>query len=336
MTDRQLTPIEALIVEALDLETDFFLGKRIDEYQVVRRDPYFVVQRREIAQGADWRDCIDGLELERNLRFGNHMAALANAYALAKSLGFSLVVIPENPLLRHEFRVGQVRFTQSQLPINTLKGTFFYRHTFAHHYNREEAPIEILAHFEKSLQCLRGTANISKLAYLALLKRIRKDLTIHIRSGDIFEGDNPHPGYWQPPLSFYVDTVARHEPRIVTLVFENQSNPVIAALIDWLREDGIRVRIRDGTLEEAIMELASARKVVGGRGSFLDPILALSKQLKSLDSFGTSRYKKLPRVVRGDASFVEWPSAGYENLVFPWMDTESQRSSMLTWQSTDR
>jgi hypothetical protein len=51
------------------------------------------------------------------------------------------------------------------------------------------------------------------------------DLVVHFRAGDVFAGQNVHPFYGQPPLSYYLSAVEREQPSRVWLVFEDRGNP---------------------------------------------------------------------------------------------------------------
>ena len=73
-------------------------------------------------------------------------------------------------------------------------------------------------------------------------------VAVHIRSGDLFDRADPHPNFVQPPLAYYT-TALRHfaAPRTgvhVTLVYEDEGNPVIAALRAFSTHAGFRTRSR--------------------------------------------------------------------------------------------
>ena len=56
------------------------------------------------------------------------------------------------------------------------------------------------------------------------------DIGIHIRSGDIFNGNNPHGYYVQPPLNYYTEIINHNINKSIIIVFENCNNPVINEL----------------------------------------------------------------------------------------------------------
>lgn len=209
-------------------------------------------------------------------------------------------------------------------------------------------PSEIFHLFRAALLPLSGQGALgavkvkANLWWRSLTKRLHRDITIHIRSGDIFSKDNPHPEYWQPPLDYYTTVTTEERPGQVTLVFEDTANPVIPALIEWLRNTGIRYKLEDGPIEAAIAELATSHHVVGGlqRGSFLRPILAMSRSARKITSFGEPNNEHKPRVEHmnpaksGRRRVRVVAAEGYQALVSPWTNSPEQRNNMLCYKLT--
>ena len=118
----------------------------------------------------------------------------------------------------------------------------------------------------------------------------RDDLVLHFRAGDIFRQTRPpHPGYGQPPLSYYLAAVEREQPARVWLVFEDRSNPCIDAAEAALRKRGVEVLLQSGTLEEDLRLLLSASRLVAGRGSFAHMVAHLSERLRKAYFFEQGR-----------------------------------------------
>jgi hypothetical protein len=65
---------------------------------------------------------------------------------------------------------------------------------------------------------------------LPKLKTHRDDLSMYIRSGDIFIVKNPIISYAQPPLCFYENILNQFKFRHVNIISENDLNPVIPHL----------------------------------------------------------------------------------------------------------
>jgi hypothetical protein len=287
---------------------------------------------------------LEALEVQRNLRFGNHIHALANAYLVAKALGLPKVIIPSHPLLREEFSIHGVYFSQkgeesegSQSAVR-LRGTFFYRHTLGHLRLEDKRPtVTIFPFFTDALRVIprfrRGELQEwVSMRIVEQVKKARRDLTIHIRSGDIFSSDHPHPGYWQPPLSFYLQSIDQVKPRQVTLVFEDRGNPVIDKIEEHLIHTGISYQVKDGPIEEAIWEIVTAKNLVVAKGTFSRPMVALSRSLKNLWIYAAPQsYDVLSRLVTTKFKLHIVPDAerAYEAKVSAWRNSEDQREAML-------
>lgn len=159
-----------------------------------------------------------------------------------------------------------------------------------------------------------------------------RTLTIHLRSGDIFSGDNPHPGYAQPPLSFYLAVVDECKPRRVKLIFEDFGNPVISALLHELKSRKIIVSVIDGPIEEALLEIYRSTNFVAARGSFSSPMLAMSPHVRRIYSWGAFPHRRLGENWKREVSVIEAHGSGYSELVTPWRNSQVQRTAMLEWR----
>jgi hypothetical protein len=159
-------------------------------------------------------------------------------------------------------------------------------------------------------------------------------LTIHIRSGDIFE-NNIHPLYGQPPLSFYLMAIAHYGPKRITLVYENESNPVIPALIEHLKSFALPFRIQSScNLRDDITALVGAQALVIGAGTFANGIIALSAVVRQVYTFNDSlspwwqgNDSSLINTVIADA-VGEYASA---LLMNNWCNTPEQRKMMISY-----
>jgi len=341
---RELTPDEKRLCSELGIDTDSFLGERFDQFEVVRRDPYFLLVPRPLNPGEPVVGQLEALELQRNNRFGNHMTALANAYLIAKALHIPVVSIPSHPLLRKEFLIDDVRFYQKGEKLADieslvrLRGRYFYRHTLGHLLAKSNPPIVVFPLFTKALHVVpklrvNELCEWVSMRFAELVKRFKRDLTIHIRSGDIFSSDRPHPNYWQPPLSFYLTIINRVKPGQVTLVFEDRGNPVIHKIEEHLTQTGIKYRVMDGPIEEVIREILTARNLIVARGSFSKPIVAVGVNLRALYIYpSTQGYDALSKLAISKfvTHVVHDDDRAYEVKVNPWRNSAAQREAMLT------
>lgn len=107
-----------------------------------------------------------------------------------------------------------------------------------------------------------------------------RQLVIHIRSGDIFEG-TVHSNMMQPPLSYYRYILNNGDFQDATVVAENMSNPVISQLI----KEFPYLRVQLSSVEEDTRTVLSAKHLVVGTGSFAHMLSIHSPQLECLYCF---------------------------------------------------
>lgn len=162
-------------------------------------------------------------------------------------------------------------------------------------------------------------------------------LTIHIRSGDIFE-TNIHPPYGQPPLAFYLRAIAHYQPDLITLVFENMSNPVISSLIEHVRGLKLPLTVSSSTdLRDDIRTLVAARALVIGKGTFALGVLCLNDRVREVYTFnGSSGVRHvLPSDPKGQIkchNIIDRERKYVESIMKSnWQNTEEQRQLMVTY-----
>jgi hypothetical protein len=107
------------------------------------------------------------------------------------------------------------------------------------------------------------------------------DLVIHIRSGDIFQG-NIHPDYIQPPFEYYDYVIRKHNYNNVLILSEPDfSNPVIQKLQDTFSF----ITVSSGSLENDMAIILGAKHLMIGTGSFAYMLSLCSSYLKQLYCF---------------------------------------------------
>ena len=163
-----------------------------------------------------------------------------------------------------------------------------------------------------------------------------RTLTIHIRSGDIFEEMNPHPGYGQPPLCFYQKCISHFNPSKVLLVYQNLSNPVIEALQSWLSSNSIQFQIQTSVdLREDVQALMLGNTFILSRGSFMMGVLALKKNVSRVYLFGKNEGSKLKGSISNIDKLIEIHdldnSYSSEILNNNWKNTNEQRNLMTSF-----
>jgi hypothetical protein len=111
------------------------------------------------------------------------------------------------------------------------------------------------------------------------------DLVMHFRGGDAFDPEDIKPGYWQPPLAYYLAVLEHDRPRRVWLVSEDRKNPTIAGVEETLRSRGVEVIVQSATLLDDLRVLLSARRLVASVGTFIPAVALLSSKLETFYQF---------------------------------------------------
>ena len=160
-----------------------------------------------------------------------------------------------------------------------------------------------------------------------------RNLVIHIRSGDVFESSNPHSSYGQPPLAFYQRIIEDNAWEGVLLVYENEANPVIQRLRDYLTATGLAHAVQSSDVTQDLTLCLRSTHLVCSTGTFLWPVIAVSTNLKSIYVFDPretwdleppwTRNENLNKILVGDKVGV------YRRLVLRrWRNNQFQRLIM--------
>jgi len=212
-------------------------------------------------------------------RFGNSVKQTVNAVNLARYFNIGTVYLPSLPWMKagvhhlgEDFRivnVGNHVFDDERL---ILMGRFLTNPLFPTEWRRTTA-------WELFLE------NRGLLSFDADPPPLPDDhLVIHIRAGDIFAG-YPAPGYGQPPLAFYLRILESRPWRQISVIAENEANPVIPALRDSIGDKGGVEFLTGRPLAEDLTELLRARTLVVSNGTFCRAVSALSGNLASVHEF---------------------------------------------------
>lgn len=220
-------------------------------------------------------------------RFGNNVRSIANAVCLARRTGATKIYIPHfsqlrigEPIEAEGLTLMHEHSLRSDRPAAVLTGAFYYREAFgkaANNITPEEFSWAIHAFVRPILD--RGAPAPS-------LVPAGTDLTIHLRAGDLFSRRAPHSGYVQPPLSFY-QLIVRHAleklgTQRVVMVYEDEGNPCVGALRDWLRTTNIPYVAQSKSLAEDIAVLRHSRHCVFGYGTFGPAVVSLSDTIETV------------------------------------------------------
>jgi hypothetical protein len=164
----------------------------------------------------------------------------------------------------------------------------------------------------------------------------RKDLYIHVRSGDLFEKELPEdyaPSYAQYPLCFYTKVIEGNKFGKIYIIAEDNKNPVIDKLI----EKYPNVIYHQNTLEEDISYLANAYNIIGSVSSFVVSIIKINDNLEFYwehDNYPIERkvehlHHTLYNYPRKYTLFIMEPSDQYKKHMYIWKRSDEQLKIML-------
>lgn len=234
-------------------------------------------------EGVDDVDRVTAVRVNWCARFGNSVRQVANAFRVAEAHGLKTIYLPGMWWLSpgvHELGNGMrlvnhpgVCFDDEEI---VLSGVFF--------------DLSQLVGFEAARMSDQET-----MGYLEPLLKVHSEseplpeshLVIHVRGGDVFRGKNVHRNYGQPPLAYYLKILEHAAWTVVTVVAEDQANPVWKPLLDACTAR-FPCEVRVGMpLADDVGFLLRAKTLVAGRGSFIRAIATLSRNLRVVHAFET-------------------------------------------------
>jgi F5/8 type C domain len=283
---------------------------------------------------------IKAAELSGDARFGNMLLKWINIILLAEKAGLRYVKLRCSEVLHIEsvVKVGDLFILPptEAIPagISSISGAFFdYGETpFSPLIAPLDRPNE--AEYCRIGQLIRGQ----------LLKNFRvkegdrtKELTIHLRAGDIFTDAKDVSGYRQPPLAFYIlvirNLLETGEINRVLLVFEDRGNPCVDALENFLISNRISYRTQSGALADDLAALIDAEHLVFGFGTFGYAACRLSNKIKTVHFFAPElcgSYAEMPVIDR--VFCVSDMHGGYfRAFEDDWYNTDENRKIMLSY-----
>lgn len=218
--------------------------------------------------------------------FGNMTRRLGNALTFCASLGYNTVVVPKSVIFHPGlFREGDhkgllsgrlVFGTRLHPRNNTVErlvaGNLFELIDVDQHSLQEE-----IDYAWTSLRTIfLGNPPIGNCE--------EGSLAIHLRGGDVFGPRKPQ-AHGQPPLSFY-ELVLKSSPwTSVTIVHQDQENPVLLGLQRLCIDLKLTIATQSGTLIDDIGILMQAETLVAGRGTFVPGVANLSPNCKRVIYF---------------------------------------------------
>jgi len=153
----------------------------------------------------------------------------------------------------------------------------------------------------------------------------RDTLVIHIRSGDIFFEDKPHPYYLQNPLVYYKNLIEQYKKTII-ISAKPFNNPVISELIDQKNVEIISSDIRtDFTLLMGAHNLATS-----GVGTFAIAAALASKKLKNFHYSNIFFTHHLNPTMVKNVVHNQYRFNNYIELGTKWINSVDQKNIMLS------
>lgn len=224
-----------------------------------------------------------GISIKADGRFGNNLTQVANAIILAEVGRFKSIRLPDFSFLslKGQVAIGGLTFTPFNHPHDTNQ--YFLEGSF---YSSPESDFGVLSQGARRRvirNYIKPLLNLPKPIYSN-----EKQIVIHLRSGDIFD-EKPSPGYTQPPLSYYKRILSlgiqNSEIETVLMVYEDEKNPCVSELIEYLSDIDIQFKLQSGSLEDDMAYLLGAQQAVFGCGTFGTAVCHLSDNLKNVDVF---------------------------------------------------
>ncbi len=284
-------------------------------------------------------------------RFSNFIIQLSNAIAIARAVGVTDIFISRSDSLLNLFpKLSSFTCDYSNISIHfdepktgfVISGYFF-------HACRQDSLLYASQSLRETVSIFRHATRFPQynVETEESLTPLRKNLVIHVRSGDIFKSRNVQRDYGQPPLSYYIIAIKHYDPSYVTLVFEDQGNPVIRPLILFLQNSGITFHVQSSDLVSDLRIMSNAEALVISRGTFAYGILCINDYLHTLYCFNSSQEEDplmrlhLSAVFYGSDQSVSAPrifevideGGAFSNAICRnnWKNTSCQRDLMISY-----
>jgi hypothetical protein len=252
--------------------------------------------------------------VQTGCRFGNIVQSLTNLYLLAKNEKLK-VTFKEN--LSNEISFKNFDFSDGKNIESEKKALAIY---FPDKFN---------------FQIKEKLDTMQKIFELVKKEPVNFDpkstLVIHIRSGDLFNSENPvWEWYIQPPLCFYTKIINELKKENLLIITEpNLKNPCIAEL----KKLYPFAKIQTSSLSQDISSILAAETLVIGKGTFGKHLALMSKNLKELYIFEQNpqgvNYINMAEI---DKSLIKFNFYLYkaDDYITSWKNNPPQLSKMIS------
>lgn len=204
-------------------------------------------------------------------RLGNNITQIVNAILFAYYYNIKIINFPEHSYFKQNF-IDLRQYVSDKINNKNFNDIFFSRNEICQKYNLN---ISIFENNKINIgEIIKSLISLTEYEKLDITDN---DLIIHIRSGDVYNS-NPHPGWVQPPLSFYENIIKEKEWRKIILICEDDKCPIIKPLLN--KYNNIIFRIQP--LQQDIIYIIQSKNICFGMGSFIPALLLLNSNLNTI------------------------------------------------------
>lgn len=154
------------------------------------------------------------------------------------------------------------------------------------------------------------------------------DISIHIRSGDIFNVINKsHKLYLQPPLYFYKKIIDENIYKKIKIIYENLKNPVIQILINHYKDKN-NIIFKSSNVIDDIISLSNSKKIVFSNGTFCLIPFIISTTIEKIIFPDYMKNNIWYKINNNISEFIDLPNYMKEQT---WCNSLFQRNIMINY-----
>ncbi len=261
-------------------------------------------------------------------RLGNNYMQVLHALCFAHAKEYDGVVFPDHPHFTSNYLLLKKQYNPEIRWNYMIQDNFFYT-TIFQNQNLAIPSMET----QRMLAQQYLTPNLKFTIPSSFLRdqfEHENTLCIHIRSGDLFEGQGTHEKYVQPPLWYYKQILQSKHWAQVFLFAEDDKNPVLNQLLLYGQQIFLPIRWKKQSLMEDIGCLLHAKNLVGSYGSFTPMIYMGSMQLQH---YYMADWFPLCAVYEAYTNVKThmYPCKNYLSFMGPWKNTYLQHQKILSY-----
>ncbi len=206
----------------------------------------------------------------RTGRLGNQLLNIILAISLCIQYDINLIKLPTKPLFYDK------DFIFINYPVLKYDSDIYHKSEvfYMHNFWMYDFKLFKLKKYSNKIKSI-----INKIFFFPKIKHFNNNiLHIHIRSGDIMQGNKGN-CMVQPPCIFYENEIIKRKWDKVIIISEDTNNPCIKYLIE--KYDNV-IYFGKNSLEYDINELLSATNIMCGRGTFIQTLSLFMPHLQQI------------------------------------------------------